>query len=57
MQTLEGDEEETKEGERLKFLTPKKILTKLPVLLPKMKAGNNSYKLKNEIRQIRYLLY
>ena len=27
------------------------------MLLAEMKTGNNSYKLKNEIRQILYLLY
>ena len=37
----------------LKILTPKKLLTRLPILLlAQIKAGNNSYKLKNEIRPI-----
>ena len=53
---LEGDEE-VKERKELKFLTPNKLFTRLPVLLAKIKAGNNSYKLKDEIRQILYLLY
>ena len=56
MPPLEGDEE-VKEGKRLKILTPNKLLTRLPVLLAQIKAGNNSYKLKNEIRQILYLFY
>ena len=30
---------------------------RLPILLAKIKAGNNSEKLKNEIRQILYSLY
>ena len=34
-----------------------KLLTRLPVLLAQIKAGHNSCKLKNEIRQILYLLY
>ena len=52
------DEEELKEGKELKNLTPNKLLTRLPILLAQIKAGNNSYKLKNEIRQILlYLLY
>ena len=51
----EGDEE-VKEGKGLKILTPNKLLTRLPVLLAQIKAGNNSYKIK-EIRQILYLLY
>ena len=56
MPPLEGDEEEVKEGNRLKNLTPNKLLAKLSVLLALIKAENNSYKLKNEIRQILYLL-
>ena len=39
------------------MLTPNKLLTSLPILLAKMKAGNNLKKLKNEIRQILYLFY
>ena len=46
-----------KAGTGLKVLTPNKPLTKLPILLAQTKAGNNSNKLKNEIRQILYLLY
>ena len=57
MPPLEGDKEEVKEEKWLKFLTPNKQLTRYPILLPQIKAGNNSYKLKNEIRQIVYLLY
>ena len=53
---LEGDKE-VKEGKVLKFLTPNKVLTRLPILLAQIKAGHNSYKLKNEIRQILYILY
>ena len=56
MPPLEGDEE-VKEGKGLKILTPNKLLTRLPILLAQIKARNNSYKLKNEIRQILYLLY
>ena len=48
---------EGKEGKGLKILTPNKLLTRLPVLLVQIKAGNKSYKLKHEIRQILYLLY
>ena len=36
----------------LKILTPNKLLTRIPILLAQIKTGNNSYKLKNEIRQI-----
>ena len=37
------------------MLTLNKILIRLRVLLVQIKTGNNSYKLKNEIRQILYL--
>ena len=57
MLPLKSEEEEVKEGKGLKILTPNKLLTRLPVLLAQIKAGNNSYKLKNKIRQIIYLLY
>ena len=54
----EGDEEEVKEEEeRLKMSTPNKLLTRLPILLAQIKGEYNSNKLKNEIRQILYLLY
>ena len=45
-----------KERKGLKILTPNKLLTRLPILLAKINAGNNSNELKNEIRQILYLL-
>ena len=57
MPPLEGDEEEVKERKGLKVLTPNNLLTRLLILLAQLKAGINSNKLKNEIRQILYLLY
>ena len=48
---------EVKERKGLKLLTPKKLLTRLPVLLTQIKAEHNSCKLKNKIRQILHLLY
>ena len=33
------------------------MLSRLPIYLAQLKAGNNSEKLKNEIRQILYSLY
>ena len=33
------------------------MLSRIPISLAQLKAGNNSDKLKNEIRQIRYSLY
>ena len=44
-------------GSGLKILTPNQMLSRLPFSLAQLKAGNNSEKLKNEIRQILYSLY
>ena len=41
----------------LKILTPNQMLSRLPITLAQLKAGNNSEKLKNEIRQLLYSLY
>ena len=41
---------EESSGSGLKVLTKKQILNRLPILLAKIQAGNNSTKLKNEIR-------
>ena len=46
MSLLEDDKEKEKEEKGLKILTPDKELSRLPVLLAQIKAGNNSYKLK-----------
>ena len=44
-------------GSGLKILTPNQMLSRLPITLAQLKAGNNSEKLKNEIRQLLYSLY
>ena len=44
-------------GTGLKILADKQMLNRLPILLAQIQAGNNSSKLKNEIRQILYSLY
>ena len=44
-------------GKGLKILTPNQMLCRLPITLAQLKAGNNSEKLKNEIRQLLYSLY
>ena len=41
----------------LKILTPDQMLSRLPISLAQLKAGNNSQRLKNEIRQVLYFLY
>ena len=50
-------DKEVKEEKVWKILTPNKPLTRHPVSLAQIKAENSSYKLKNEIRQITYLLF
>ena len=45
------------QGQGLKVLTPDQMLSRLPISLAQLKAGNNSQKLKNEIRQILYSFY
>ena len=48
---------DTKERKGLQILTPDQMLSRLPITLAQLKAGNNSEKLKNEIRQLLYSLY
>ena len=48
---------EKKIGKGLKILTPDQMLSRLATTLAQLKAGNNSKKLKNEIRQLLYSLY
>ena len=50
-------ENEESLGSGLKILTNKQMLNRLPILLAQIQARNNSTKLKNEARQILYLLY
>ena len=45
------------EGQGIKILTPNQMLSRLTISLAQLKAGNNSEKLKNEIRQLLYSLY
>ena len=42
---------------KLKVLSPKQMLQRLPITLAKVKAGDNSKSLLNQIRQIVYSLY
>ena len=41
----------------LYFTKPKQILRRLPIFLVQLKAGNNSEKLKDKIRQLLYSWY
>ena len=47
----------SKKGEGLKILNNQQMLNRLPILIAKIQAGNNSKSLKNEVRQILYSLY
>ena len=49
--------EQIKWRQGLKILTLNQMLSRLPVSLTQLKAGNNSEKLKNEIRQLFFSLY
>ena len=49
-------ERRNQQGQGLKILTPDQMLSRLPITLAQLKAGNNSEKLKNEIRQLLYSL-
>ena len=44
-------------GKGLKILTLNQMLSRLPISLAQLKSGNNSEKLKNEIRQLLHSLY
>ena len=46
-----------KKAKRLKILTPSQILSRLLISLAQLNAGNDSEKLKSEIRQLLYSLY
>ena len=48
---------QNQQGKGLKILTPNQMLRRLPMTLAQLKAGNNSNKLENEIRQLLYSLY
>ena len=58
MPDLESEESaEQRYWKGLKILTPDQMFSRLPISLAQLKAGNNSVKLKNEIRQLLYSLY
>ena len=61
MPELENEEpteqRRNQQGKGLKILKPSPMLSRLPISLAQLKAGNNSEKLKNEIKQLLYSLY
>ena len=59
LKSEESAEQRQQKGQGLKILTQQQMITRLPQLprLAQLKAGNNSQKLKNKIRQLLYSLY
>ena len=58
LETVVSAEQRRKhKGNGSKILTPQQMLSRLPISLAQLKAGNNSQKLKNEIRHLLYSLY
>ena len=43
-------------GQRLQLLTSVRMLSRLPISLAQLQAGNNSEKLKNEIRKLVHII-
>ena len=60
MPKLESEESvaqrRNQKGQGLKILTTQQMVSRLPISLAQLKAGNNLQKLKNEIRQLLYYL-
>ena len=52
-----AEERKNQRGKGLKILTPQQMLSRLPISLAQLKAGNNLQKRRNEIRQLFYFLY
>ena len=52
-----AEQNKKQRGVGLKILTPDQMLSWLPITLAQLKAGNNSQKLINEIRQLLHSLY
>ena len=48
---------QNQQGKGLKILTPDQMLSRLPITLAQLKAGNNSQNVINEIRQLLHSLY
>ena len=54
---LKFNKQNQQKGQGIKILTPNLMLNRLPIALAQLQAGNNSNRLKNEIRQLLYSLY
>ena len=51
---IKFNKQNQQKGQGIKILTPNQMLNRLPIALAQLQAGNNSNKLKNEIRQLLY---
>ena len=49
--------EQNQRGQGLKILTAEQMLSRLPISLAQLKAGNNSQKFKFEMKQLLYSLF
>ena len=54
---LKFNKQHQQKGQGIKIITPNQMLNRLPIALAQLQAGNNSNKLKIEIRQLLYSLY
>ena len=54
---LDFNEQNQQKEQGIKILTTNQMLNRLPIALAQLQAGNNSNKLKNEIRQLLYSFY
>ena len=52
-----AEQRRNQQGKGLKILMPSQMLSRLPISLAQLLAGNNFEKLKNEIKQLFYSLY
>ena len=52
-----AEQNKKQKGQGLKILAPNQMLSRLRISLAQLKAGNNSEKLQNEIRQLLHSLY
>ena len=57
MLELESEQSAVQKGIGLKRFTPNQMLSRLSISLTQLKAGKNSEKIKNEIRQLLHSLY
>ena len=49
-----AEQRKNQPGKGLKILTPSQMLSRLPIILAQLKAGNNSEKPKNETKEYLY---